>query len=56
MFLAFFKNFSECFPVISGVSTGESSWSHEQFAKIFCVCLAGIYDYLYQTNIRKFTT
>ena len=25
LLLAFFKNFSECFPVISGVSSGESS-------------------------------
>jgi len=32
LFLAFFEDFSGCFPVISG---DESSLSHKQFAKIF---------------------
>jgi len=27
LFLVFFKNFSECFPVISGVSTDESGYN-----------------------------
>jgi len=55
VFLAFFKNLSECFLVISDVSTDESSLSHNQLAKIFCMCLTRIRDYLYQTNIHKFT-
>jgi len=39
LFLAFFKKILENFPLISGVSTNESSSSHNQFAKIFvCVC------------------
>jgi len=37
LFLAFSKNFSECFPVVSGVSTDESSLAHNQFDKIFCM-------------------
>jgi len=55
LFLAFFKNFPECIRVISGVSTDESSYSHNQFANIFCMCLNGICGYPYQTNIRKLT-
>jgi len=38
LFLAFFKNILEYFPLISGVSTNESSSSHNQFAKNF-VCV-----------------
>jgi len=35
LFLAFFKNILEYFPLISDVSTNESSSSHNEFAKIF---------------------
>jgi len=38
LFLAFFKNILEHFPLISGVITNESSSSHNQLAKIF-VCV-----------------
>jgi len=38
--------------VISGVSTDESSQSHNHFAKIFCICLTGIL--LLAATVRSF--
>jgi len=55
LFLAFLKNILEYFPLISGVSTNESSSSHDQFAKVFVCVLTGICNYPYHKNMRKFT-
>jgi len=54
LFSALFKNFSVCFPLISGVSTNESTDRITNLARFFVMCLTGICNfYPYKTNIGK---